>query len=64
MSDRLAGLRLTKTERLLCVALSYIYTAPLVWRIGKELVSYFNATIQEAQRQLRPEDGNPHAQGE
>lgn len=54
--DRLSGLRLTKTERLVVVALSYLFTAPVVWGYGRKLISYLVATFHETQRQLRAED--------
>lgn len=55
MSD-LTGLKLTRSERLLVVSLSYLFTAPLVYSNGKKLCGYLNALWAEARRQIREED--------
>ncbi|CAK1367685.1 uncharacterized protein RHO25_013082 [Cercospora beticola] len=53
---RLSGLQLTKSERLVVCALSYLFVAPIVWSKGKKFCSYLYETALEARRQLREED--------
>ncbi|KAM3414670.1 hypothetical protein BST61_g9828 [Cercospora zeina] len=53
---RLSGLQLTKSERLVVCALSYLFVAPLVWSSGKKFCFYLYETAREARRQLREED--------
>jgi hypothetical protein len=47
------GLALTRSERIIVVALSYIYTAPTLWGYGKRLLHYLYSTTAEARRQVR-----------
>jgi len=54
MSD-LTGLKLTRSERFIVVALSYIFCAPLFYKNGKKLWQYLRGLSQEAGRQLREE---------
>ncbi|KAK4546062.1 hypothetical protein LTR36_002199 [Oleoguttula mirabilis] len=54
MSD-LNGLRLTRSERIIVVALSYIFCAPLIYANGKKLVQYLGGVTAEARRQLTEE---------
>ncbi|KAH9825394.1 hypothetical protein Tdes44962_MAKER04234 [Teratosphaeria destructans] len=56
MSDALAGLRLSKAERIVVVGLSYVFCAPLLWTNGKRLLRYFSGVASEARDQLRDED--------
>jgi len=55
MSD-LTGLKLSRSERIIVVALSYLFCAPLIYKNGKKLVQYLGGLSQEAGRQLREED--------
>lgn len=57
MPDRnLTGLVLTRSERTLVVALSYLYVAPLIFAYGKRILTFLRGTSQEARRQLAAED--------
>jgi hypothetical protein len=56
MSDRLRGLKLTRSERIIVVTLSYIVTAPLIWANGKRLIYFLTNLAAEARRQIREED--------
>lgn len=57
MPDRnLTGLALTRSERILVVALSYLYVAPLIFARGKKILSFLRGTSQEAQRQVAAEE--------
>ena len=57
MPDRnLTGLALTRSERILVVALSYLYVAPLIFARGKRILAFLRGTSQEAQRQVAAED--------
>lgn len=47
----LNGLVLTKSERLVVVALSYLFCAPLIYANGKRLLSYILSTSAQARRQ-------------
>lgn len=51
----LQGLALTRSERIIVVALSYLFCAPLIYANGKRLLTYLLATSIEARRQLREE---------
>jgi hypothetical protein len=53
---RLAGLLLTKPERLGVLALSYLYCAPFVWSNGRKFLRYLYEAAREVRRQLREED--------
>lgn len=48
----LATLHLTKPERLVVVALSYLYYAPVVWSIGHKLTHYLYESIVRIRSQL------------
>ena len=51
MPDRnLTGLVLTRSERIVVVALSYLYVAPLIFAHGKRILAYLRGTSQEVQR--------------
>ena len=56
MSD-LTGLKLTRSERIIVVALSYLFCAPLFYKKGKKLLHYLTQLSQEARAQLREENG-------
>lgn len=57
MPDRnLTGLALTRSERILVVALSYLYVAPLIFARGKRILAFLRGTSQEAQRQVAAEE--------
>jgi hypothetical protein len=57
MPDRtLTGLVLTRSERILVVALSYLYVAPLIFAHGKRILAFLRGTSQEAQRQVAAEE--------
>jgi len=50
MPDRtLTGLVLTRSERILVVALSYLYVAPLIFAHGKRILAYLRGTSPEGQ---------------
>ena len=49
----LHGLALTKSERIVVVALSYLFCAPIFWANGKRLLSYLFATSPEARHRQR-----------
>ena len=55
MSD-LRGLQLTKSERIIVVALSYVFCAPLFWANGKKLVRFISQLSAEARRQIQEEE--------
>ena len=50
------GLALTKSERIIVVALSYIFCAPLIWLNTKKLLSHALATSAEAREQIQEEE--------
>lgn len=52
----LTGLALSRSERIIVIALSYIYIAPTIFANGKKLFGYLQAISQEARRQLAEED--------
>lgn len=54
--SRLHGLRLTPSERILVVALSYVFCAPLFYANGRKLLQYLSTLAAEARRQIREED--------
>jgi hypothetical protein len=57
MPDRnLTGLALTRSERILVVALSYLYVAPRIFAHGKRIINFLRGTSQEARRQLADEE--------
>lgn len=57
MPDRnLTGLALTRSERILVVALSYLYVAPVIFARGKRILAFLRGTSQEAQRQVAAEE--------
>lgn len=57
MPDRnLTGLALTRSERILVVALSYLYVAPIIFARGKRILAFLRGTSQEAQRQVAAEE--------
>ena len=51
----LQGLVLTKSERIIVVALSYLFCAPLIYSNGKKILAYLLITSAEARRQVREE---------
>lgn len=55
MSD-LNGLKLTRSERIIVVALSYIFCAPLIYGNGKRIIHYLRGLSSEARSQIREED--------
>lgn len=55
-SPHLVGLTLTKSERIIVVALSYIFAAPIIWGNTKRLLAYLFATSAEAREQIRREE--------
>lgn len=57
MPDRdLTGLALTRSERIVVVALSYLYVAPLIYTRCKRIFNFLRGTSQEARRQLAAEE--------
>ena len=57
MPDRdLTGLALTRSERLIVVALSYLYVAPLLFNQAKRFFTFIRGTSAEARRQLADEE--------
>lgn len=54
--SELTGLRLTRSERILVIALSYLFCAPLIYKNGKHLLIYIASLSAEARRQVRRED--------
>ena len=54
-SPKLSGLVLTKSERIIVVALSYLFCAPLIYANGRRLLTYLLNTHAEARRQLQAE---------
>lgn len=57
MPDRdLTGLVLTRSERILVVALSYLYVAPLIYTRFKRIWTFLRGTSEEARRQLAAEE--------
>jgi len=52
----LAGLALTRSERIIVIALSYIYVAPVIFKNGRKLFGYLAFIWQETRRQLAEED--------
>lgn len=62
MSD-LSGLRLTRSERIFVIALSYLFCAPLIYSHGKKLVLYIASLASDARRQLREEESPREQEG-
>jgi len=56
MSD-LSGLRLTRSERIFVITLSYLFCAPLIYSNGKKLILYIVSLASDTQRQPREEEG-------
>ena len=57
MPDRdLTGLVLTRSERIIVVALSYLYVTPLAYNLGKRVIAFFQGTSGEARRQLADQE--------
>jgi hypothetical protein len=54
-NPELRGLVLSRSERIVVVALSYIFCAPLIYINGRRLLNYFLTSSSEAQRQEREE---------
>jgi hypothetical protein len=54
-NPELHGLTLTRGERIIVVALSYLFCAPLIYVNGRRLLNYFLTTSPEARRQARQE---------
>ena len=52
-NPELRGLVLTKSERIVVVALSYLFCAPLIYANGRKLLAYFLTTSSDARRQIR-----------
>lgn len=57
-ADRLSGLRLTRSERFILVALSYLFCAPVFYNKGKLILRYWFATSAAARRSIRDEANN------
>lgn len=55
-NSNFTGLALTRSERIIVVALSYLFTAPLIYANGKKLLNYLRQTAAEARRELDEED--------
>lgn len=55
-SLHLHGLALTKSERIIVVALSYIFCAPILCSNTRRLISYFLTTSIEAREQVREQE--------
>lgn len=55
-TERLTGLALTRTERIIVIALSYIFCAPVLYKNVKKLYGYVKQTSEEARRQVDDED--------
>lgn len=51
----LGGLRLTKSERILVIALSYAFCLPTLYRHGKNLAINLASLLEEARTQVRDE---------
>jgi hypothetical protein len=51
----LHGLVLTRSERIIVVALTYLVCAPVIWTNGKKLFAYVYGTAAEARREVREE---------
>lgn len=45
--SNLKGLELTKSERIIVVALSYLFCAPLIYANGKRLLAYFGRAADD-----------------
>ena len=54
-NPELRGLLLTRSERIIVIALSYLFCAPLIYANGRKLLSYLLSTSAEARRQVREE---------
>jgi len=55
-TERLTGLALTRSERIIVIALSYIFSAPVLYRHIKRIYNYAKQISDEARRQLDDED--------
>ena len=52
-NPELKGLRLTRSERLIVVALTYLWSAPVIYNNSKKLLVYIHAIWAEARREVR-----------
>lgn len=52
----LRGLALHKSERIIVVALAYIFCAPVIWANTRRLFSYLLATSNNAREQVLQEE--------
>lgn len=59
----LHGLVLTKSERILVIAFSYLFCAPIIYNGARRLLAYLLATSAEARRQVRTEQQRRQARG-
>lgn len=59
----LDGLVLTKSERIVVFALSYLFCAPLIYANGRKLFHYLSSTPSEARRQAQEENGAERRRG-
>ena len=55
-TERLTGLALTRTERIVVITLSYIFCAPVLYKNVKKLYAYVKQVRGEARRQLDDEE--------
>lgn len=55
-TERLTGLALTRTERIIVITLSYIFCAPVLYKNIKKLYAFVKHTTDETNRQLADED--------
>ena len=52
-TNNLTGLILTRNERLLLIALSYLYTAPYFYKKAIQLYTYIRLPSHQARREYR-----------
>lgn len=50
------GLALTKSERIIVVALSYLFCGPLLWAYGKRTLAYLFTSSAERRDQIRQQE--------
>jgi len=55
-TERLTGLALTRSERIIVIALSYIFGAPVLYKNIKKLFAFVKHTTEETRRQLDDQD--------
>lgn len=54
-NPELRGLVLTRSERLIVVAISYLFCAPLIYGNGRKLLSYVYRIYLESRREIQQE---------